>query len=85
MAKRGKKGRPSSGPFDTLIDLAEIITMGYVENKIREQNRSKKNKIDPYAAAGAAFGMGKLKSTEDIINELPGQNSNVWIATTPTQ
>lgn len=27
----------------------------------------KKKKIDPYAAAGIAFGLGKLNSTEDIL------------------
>ena len=69
MAKnRRKKSSKCPEPFNTLIDLAAAATLDYIAYK-RRQKRSgeKRNKIDPYAAAGIAMGMGKLNSTEDVI------------------
>lgn len=68
MAKRRKKSSKCPEPFNTLIDLAAAATLNYIGYKRRQKRGSKKkNKIDPYAAAGIAMGMGKLNSTEDII------------------
>lgn len=68
MAKRRKKSSKCPEPFNTLIDLAAAATLDYIAYKRRQKRGSKKkNKIDPYAAAGIAMGMGKLNSTEDVI------------------
>ncbi len=68
MAKRRKKSSKCPEPFNTLIDLAAAATLDYIAYKRRQKRGGKKNhKIDPYAAAGVAMGMGKLNSTEDII------------------
>ncbi len=68
MAKRRKKSSKCPEPFNTLIDLAAAATLNYIGYKRRQKRGSKKkNKIDPYAAAGIAMGMGKLNSTEDVI------------------
>lgn len=69
MAKnRRKKSSKCPEPFNTLIDLAAAATLDYIAYKRRQKRGGKKrSKIDPYAAAGIAMGMGKLNSTEDII------------------
>ena len=69
MAKnRRKKSSKCPEPFNTLIDLAAAATLDYIAYKRRQKRGGKKrNKIDPYAAAGIAMGMGKLNSTEDVI------------------
>jgi hypothetical protein len=69
MAKnRRKKSSKCPEPFNTLIDLAAAATLDYIAYKRRQKRGEKKrSKIDPYAAAGIAMGMGKLNSTEDII------------------
>ena len=69
MAKnRRKKSSKCPEPFNTLIVLAAAATLNYISYKRRQKRGGKKrSKIDPYAAAGIAMGMGKLNSTEDII------------------
>jgi hypothetical protein len=71
MAKRRKSYKRKSSkcpePINTLIDLSAALTLDYMRSKQRKKNGAKKNKIDPYAATGVAMGMGKLKSTEDIL------------------
>lgn len=69
MAKnRRKKNSKCPEPFNTLIDLAAAAALNYISYKRRQKRGGKKHsKIDPYAAAGIAMGMGKLNSTEDII------------------
>lgn len=65
--KRSKK-RERIPVIDTLIDLAGAMTLDYLAAKRRQKygtNRSKK--IDPYAATGAAMGMGLIKDTDDLI------------------
>ncbi len=46
--------------IDTLIDLAGAMTLDYLTAaKRRQKNGTKRSKkIDPYAATGAAMGMG---------------------------
>lgn len=65
--KRRKKSSKSPEPFNTLIDLAAAATLDYVANKSRQKRGGSKTKIDPYAAAGAAYGMGLINNTEDLI------------------
>jgi hypothetical protein len=69
MAKKRsrKKSSKCPEPFNTLIDLAAAATMDYISYKRRQKNGGKRNKIEPYAAAGVAMGLGKLNSTEDAI------------------
>ena len=68
MAKRRKKKSPKCPePFNTLIDLAAAFTLDCIFNKRRKKQGAKRSKIDPYAAAGIAMGMGKLNTTEDVI------------------
>ena len=65
--KRSKK-RERIPVIDTLIDLAGAMTLDYLAAKRRQKNRTKRSKkIDPYAATGAAMGMGLIKDTDDII------------------
>jgi len=66
LAKR-KKSSKCPEPFNTLIDLAGAAAFDYIANKRRQNRSGKQRKIDPYEAAGIAFGMGKLESTEDIL------------------
>ena len=65
--KRSKK-RERIPVIDTLIDLAGAMTLDYLAAKRRQKNGTKRSKkIDPYAATGAAMGMGLIKDTDDII------------------
>ena len=65
--KRSKK-RERIPVIDTLIDLAGAMTLDYLAAKRRQENGTKRSKkIDPYAATGAAMGMGLIKDTDDII------------------
>ncbi len=69
MAKRKGNRRNSSKcpePFNTMIDLAGAIAIDYIRAKKRKKGGNR-SRIDPYAAAGVAMGMGRLNSTEDII------------------
>lgn len=44
------------------------MTLDYLAAKRRQKNGTKRSKkIDPYAATGAAMGMGLIKDTDDII------------------
>lgn len=74
MAKRKivrRKKTECPEPISTLLDLAHAFTLDYIAYKRRQKNGVKRMKVDPYAAAGVAFGLGKLESTEDIL-ELGG-------------
>jgi len=73
MAKRRKpkKSKKCPEPFNTLIDLAAAATLDYIAYKRRKKRGGKPTRIDPYEAAGIAFGLGKLETTEDIL-ELGG-------------
>ena len=65
--KRSKK-RERIPVIDTLIDLAGAMTLDYLAAKRRQKNGTKRSKkIDPYAATGAAMGMGLIKDTDDLI------------------
>lgn len=65
--KRSKKSSKCPEPFNTLIDLAAAFTLDYIFYKRRKKRGNKRTKIDPYAVAGMAMGMGKLNTTEDVI------------------
>lgn len=65
--KRKRKSSKCPEPFNTLIDLAAAATLDYVAYKRRQKRGNKKTKIDPYAATGAAFGLGLIDDTEDLI------------------
>lgn len=70
MSRRKKKKASSKcpEPFNTLIDLAAAATMDYIFYKRRQKYGGKRNgKIDPYAATGAAMGLGLINDTEDLI------------------
>lgn len=70
MSRRKKKKASSKcpEPFNTLIDLAAAATMDYIFYKRRQKHGGKRNgKIDPYAATGAAMGLGLINDTEDLI------------------
>ena len=69
MARRRKKAskRERIPVIDTMLELAEAATLDYIAHKRRESRRGKKTKIDPYAATGAAFGLGMINDTEDLI------------------
>lgn len=68
MAKKRRKNSKCPEPFNTLIDLVAAATLDYIAYKRRQKRGGRrKNKIDPYAAAGVAMGMGKLNSTEDVL------------------
>ena len=72
MAKRrSRKISKCPEPFNTLIDLAGAAALDYISYKRRQKHGYKKTKIDPYAATGVAFSLGKLENTEDIL-ELGG-------------
>lgn len=65
--KRSKK-RERIPVIDTLIDLAGAMTLDYIAAKRRQKYGTKRSKkIDPYAATGAAMGMGLIKNTDDLI------------------
>lgn len=65
--KRSKK-RERIPVIDTLIDLAGAMTLDYLAAKRRQKYGTKHSKkIDPYAATGAAMGMGLIKDTDDLI------------------
>ena len=77
MAKRrSRKISKCLEPFNTLIDLAGAAALDYISYKRRQKHGYKKTKIDPYAATGVAFSLGKLETTEDIL-ELGGMTSCV--------
>lgn len=66
MAKRRKSARFE--PFDSLIDLAAAATLDYIAASHREKyGKKRSSKVNPYAAAGAAMGLGKLNSTDDVL------------------
>ncbi len=65
--KNYKKSSKSPEPFNTLIDLAAAFTLDYIYAKRRQKRKGGKRKVDPYAATGAAMGMGLIKDTEDLI------------------
>ena len=69
--KRSRKSGKCPEPFNTLIDLAGAAALDYFSYKRRQKHSYKKAKIDPYAATGVAFSLGKLETTEDIL-ELGG-------------
>lgn len=51
-----------------LLDLAAAATLGYIAATHREkQGRNRSRKVDPYAVAGAAMGLGKLNTTDDVL------------------
>jgi len=65
--KRSKK-RERIPVIDTLIDLAGAMTLDYLAAIGRQKNGTKRSKkTDPYAATGAAMGMGLIKDTDDLI------------------
>lgn len=55
--------------FGGLLDLGEAFILDCYPAKYRERRRASGNplRIDPYAAAGAAMGMGRLNSFDDIM------------------
>ncbi len=55
--------------FGGLLDLGEAFILDCYSAKYRERRRASGNplRIDPYAAAGAAMGMGRLNSFDDIM------------------
>ena len=65
--RKQSKSSKCSKPINTLIDLAAAATFDYIASKRRQKHGVSHTKIDPYAAAGVAFGMGNLKSTEDVL------------------
>lgn len=69
MSKKKRSKKSERIPvIDTLIDLAGAMTLDYLAAKRRQKNGTKRSKkIDPYAATGAAMGMGLIKDTDDII------------------
>lgn len=69
--KRSRKSSKCPEPFNTLIDLAGAAALDYISYNRRQKQGYKKTKIDPYAATGVAFDLGKLETTEDIL-ELGG-------------
>lgn len=69
--KRSRKSSKCPEPFNTLIDLAGAAAFDFFAHKRRQKRGYKKTKVDPYAAAGVVFGLGKFETTEDIL-ELGG-------------
>lgn len=72
MAKRKyHSSSPSHCPnfFGDLLDLGEAFILDCYSARYRERRRASGNplRIDPYAAAGAAMGMGRLNSFDDIM------------------
>ena len=69
MSKKKRSKKHERIPvIDTLIDLAGAMTLDYLAAKRRQKYGTKRSKkIDPYAATGAAMGMGLIKDTDDII------------------
>ena len=65
--KKQAKSTKCPEPFNTMIDLAAAATLDYIAHKRKQKHGSSRAKIDPYAAAGVAHGMGKLNTTEDMI------------------
>ena len=66
--KERSKKRERIPVIDTLIDLAGAMTLDYLAAKRRQKYGTKHSKkIDPYAATGAAMGMGLIKDTDDLI------------------
>lgn len=68
MAKRKstRKSTKCPEPLNSMIDLAAAATLDYISYKCRK-SKGHHTRIDPYAAAGVAIGLGKLNSTEDVI------------------
>lgn len=51
-----------------MLDLTAAATLGYIAATRREkQGRNRSRKVDPYAVAGAAMGLGKLNTTDDVL------------------
>ena len=50
-----------------MLDLAGAAAIDYIHYKHRQKSGGRRTKIDPYAAAGIAMGMGKINSTESTI------------------
>lgn len=69
MSKKKRSKKHERIPvIDTLIDLAGAMTLDYLAAKRRQKYGTKRSKkIDPYAATGAAMGMGLIKNTDDLI------------------
>ncbi len=65
--KRRKSSSKCPEPFNTLIDLAAAATFDYITYKRRQKRGSNRTKIDPYAATGAAWGLGLIDDTEDLL------------------
>ncbi len=66
--KKSSKKRERIPVIDALIDLAGAMTLDYLAAKRRQKYGTKHSKkIDPYAATGAAMGMGLIKDTDDLI------------------
>ena len=68
---RKKKRSKSMGRIpvvDSLIDLAAAATFDFIAAERREKyGKRRGGKTDPYAAAGAAMGMGRLNNTNDLL------------------
>ena len=64
--KSSKGGRFE--PLDSLLDLAAAATLDYIAATRREKRgRNRSRKVDPYAVAGAAMGLGKLNTTDNVL------------------
>lgn len=68
MSKKNyRKSSKCPEPFNTLLDLAGAFALDYIYAKRRKNRRGSGKRIDPYAATGAAYGMGLIKDTEDLL------------------
>ena len=51
-----------------MIDLAAAAALDYIAASRREKyGKKRRSKVNPYAAAGVAMGLGKLNSTDDVL------------------
>lgn len=69
MARHGKSSKGGRfEPLDSLLGLAAAATLDYIAATRREkEGRNRSRKVDPYAVAGAAMGLGKLNTTDDVL------------------
>lgn len=89
MAKRKyHSSSPSHCPnfFEDLLDLGEAFILDCYSARYRERRRASGNplRVDPYAAAGIAAGMGRLNTLDEIM-QMGGQLGSLGAFDAPTR
>lgn len=89
MAKRKyHSSSPSHCPnfFEDLIDLGAALALDVFSALLRQRESASKHsyRVDPYAAAGIAAGMGRLNTLDEIM-QMGGQLGSLGAFDAPTR